>query len=676
MEVLRRILDGSLSRDQQKRGRAKLAANYPPYNVERNRLNNADRNIYQQVYDNEKKGVAMYNSTEPIVSPVDKGKLYKIEAFMNPFMGSLRGKIALGQQQIAQIEAARAQIEREEGGAISDILFTPKALTNNFFGTKDVTIEFNQLMNYIKTYVQDILNQNTDLALKVQDSLMVPAAQVLDQVLTSYANFWNSLPEAQSRQAQSIKNSIRKLIEKCYTLFSVMFELIRDGQYRPLTDNDLERYKQANNVYDQILTNFPNRQVPKPIAPPAAPAPPVEVEKILPPAPPAPTPISRVQAIIDPAEAALQAIGDPPATLVNTDRQPISKKDYFLLVSYVWLSRLEDAFMTQTMQPLERDLKQAKIDKERLTKQARAARKARQADIADRIEAQIEDLDREIARLEPLFQAENVKKISLFKSIEALNDYLREVAKIPTNDQGKIKKSELRKVRADDVRDISNVEQAIKTSIGLQGFGKPKKLLGSKIDNMDDGEFKFPWEDNEFDLKRNLALKARGDRRVVLPDQSLSSRMKMFDPMAEFNPQWELLKKGYKANDTVMEPDAPLMVIQPNQFEASGLPEDENDTAFKKRFSGFYAQHAKRTDDRPIQVEHKTPFGGFFDIDGNDNFTSVKEFESIFNPVEHYKVEEEPDDILEHPDELRKKIDAYKFNTGKMKNKPKYLEVK
>ena len=47
----------------------------------------------------------------------------------------------------------------------------------------------------------------------------------------------------------------------------------------------------------------------------------------------------------------------------------------------------------------------------------------------------------------------------------------------------------------------------------------------------------------------------------------------------------------------------------------------------------------------------------------------------MYKPVEHFKVEEEPDDIMDHPDEFRRRIESYRFNTGKMKTKPAFMKA-
>ena len=632
-------------------------------------MNNADKYFGEQVFALEKAQANAYNFSQMPISNEDKGKLYKIQAFANPLMGSLRGKLQLGQQLFTAIEVARAKVKEAGGGNSGEFILTPDGLKNNYFGTKELLTEYNAMMTYIKIYASNITSNN-QLSDKVNQGIMGPILQQLDQVLTSYANFWNSLPDGATQAQRIVKTAMKKLIEKNWVLYSTMYQLISSQEFRPLTDSDLDTYKRLNNINADIFNNFP-RAPPAPMPmPPTAPTP--EQPQIQPVVPQQPV-IPRLPAVIQPDQATIAQVPQPPANLKNTDGQTISQSDYFFVLAWKFVENEELGLTRQIIPEATRSLKtkitQLKQQEKRLADIQRAGT---QRDVEGPLIQQIDGFKIEIARETEELKALNTRKITLFKAGEQIEDYLRETVKFPTDANGNLQKADLRKVRADDIRIIAQLEPALRRSINLEGFGK--KMNGSKIDNKDD-EYSFP-DMGEFEMKKKMQLKARGDRSYVEPDQSIGSRLSMFDPITEFNPNLELLKRGFKANDSVMEPDKPQMLVQPmSQYEASGFEEDENETAFKQRFGTHYSQHARRTDDRPVVAEYKRPFGGFFDIDGNDEFNTVKNFEDMYKPVEHFKVEEEPDDILDHPDEFKRKIESYRFNTGKLKTKPAFMKV-
>lgn len=671
MEVLKRILDGSLSKQQQQRGQATLNAKYPPYNVERERLNNADKYFGEQVFALEKAQATAYNSSQMPISNEDKGKLYKIQAFANPLMGSLRGKLQLGLQLITAIEVAGTKVKEEAGGTSGAFIFTPDGLKNNYFGTKELLTEYNALMTYIKIYASSI-TANNQMNDKVNQGIMGPILQQLDQVLTSYANFWNSLPDGATQAQRIVKTAMKKLVEKNWVLYSTMYELVSNQEFRPLTDSDLDTYRRLNNVNADIFNNFP-RAPPAPMPmPPTAPTP--EQQQIQPVVPQQPV-IPRLPPVVQPDQATIAQVPQAPQNLRNTSGQTISQSDYFFVLAYKWAENEEIGLVRQIIPDAKRQAKtrvaQLKTFETRLKEIQRVGQPR---DVEGQLIQQIDALKIEIARDVEELKVLEKRKIILFSAGEQLADYLRETVKLPIDGEGDLLKADLRKVRPEDIRAIAQLEPAIRRSVSLEGFGK--KMLGSKIDNKDD-EYSFP-NMGEFEMKKMMSLKARGDRNYVEPDQSIGSRLSMFDPLTEFEPKLELLKRGFKANDPVMEPDHKMEIMPvPNfgRYEASGLAEDENATAFKTAFGTHYNSHARRTNDRPVVPEYKKPFGGFFDIDGNDEFNTVKNFEDMYKPVEHFKVEEEPDDIMDHPDEFKRKIESYRFNTGRMKTKPAFMKA-
>lgn len=675
MEVLKKIMEGSLTEDQRLRGKALLSAKYPPYNVERERLNNADKYFGQRVLSLEKAQAEAYNSSQMPPNPEIKGKLYKTNAYASPYVASLRGKLNLAQQTTTAVEFARAQTQRGAQSSAGAVIFTPDFLKNNYFGTKEVVLEFNQMMNYISNYAQLLITdaQNLDV---LRQGIMTPIVQLLDQVITSYGNFWNTLPDYNNNEQKIVREAVKKLVKKCWTVFSVQRQLILDNEFRPMTDADIDTYQRLNNVDQDILDNYP-RAMPQALPLPPVPTQtgPAEIEPAIPAPQPAPIPqppVPRASNIKE-VDDAILAQFNPPQNLRNTAGQTISNKDYFLLVGLKWTEREEEFLVRNQIPQVEQDIGTRKTDIETQEANLQQLRDTGVQRGQKRLRDQIAQMKTELKPIEEQLKELTKRKVQLFTAQELLQEYLREVAKLPVDAEGNIDEAEIRKVEANDLRTLANNEDAFKNAVGLVGFG----LSGGQIYRQADHADHIPIHTSEFEMKRRMADRARGDPKVVMRDQLIPFRQAIFPAESEFNPSWELLKRGYKANDTVMEPDRSMSDVMPTEtgiYEGSGIVDDENATAFKQRFGLPFSQHAKRTDDRPIVPEHKLPFGGFYDIDGNDEFNTIKNFEELMKPVEHFKVEEEPDDILEHPDEFRRKIESYRFNTGRMKTKPTFMK--
>lgn len=672
MEVLRSILEGKLSKEQRERANATMKARYPPYSVELNRLNNADRYINQQVFDMEKAQAEAYNVSQMPPTLNEKGKLFKIQSYANPFVASLRGKIQLYEQTTTLINFLDQQTKMGKLVSAGDKYLVPESLKNNYFGTKEVLSEYNALMTYMRSYASDLLLDN-QIFDKIFQGIMTPILQQLDQVITSYGSFWNVVPNFNNRPQEAIRNEIKKAVRRCWIVYNTMYDNISNLSFEPLTDAHFSNYEesQGRNVDAEIFNNK-RRAPPAPIPlPPQAITPQVPAPQQLPP-PVAPVP--QISSIKD-VDQAIIARFQPPPNITNTSGQTISSKDYFYLVGFKWTER-EDEFLSQTLRRFQDAITREKGEKKQFETrladiQQRGQRRAVEGELLQRIS----DLDNSIKANETQFKETTARRVKLLNMYELLAEYLREVAKLPTDSEGNFD-TEVRKIRPEDMRLIATNEDALKASLGLTGFG----FSGGQMRILpitDDHRDHIPIHTSEFEMKRRMSDRARGDPRIVEPDQNIPTRMRFFPEESEFNPAWELLKRGFKANDTVMEPDrtmADVMPIEGGRYEASGIPDDENATAFKQRFGLPFSQHARRTDDRPIVAEHRMPFGGFFDIDDNDEFNTIKNMEGLFKPVEHFKVEEEPDDILNHPDEFKRKIESYRFNTGRMKNKPSFMK--
>lgn len=679
MDVLKNILEKAQAtptrdgRNKLRQDRAKhhLNAQYPSYAVERARLNNADRYFNEQVYSLEKQGAQLYNSSNMPMNNVAKGKLYKIQAFANPLLGSLRGKLTLYQQLSTQVEFLRAKT-RTEGGATGDLVLKPEILKNNYFGSKESLTEFNALMNYVNEYVKVLINGDAKFLEDVKTAVFIPIIQLLNQVIVSYANFYNILPDYENKAQELVKKALKDLCEKNYILYAVMFKLINDSEYRPLTDSDIQTYRRANNVDGEILDSFPRAfpsgiplpptPAPFPVAPPLAP--------IAPPVPVAPLPLPILPNITMPPDAVIAQLPDPPRTLLKADGRPLTKAEYFFVLSVAWVDNAENEITRNIIPVINRDLirEKGRLARNQFALEEEQAKAfGRSAQREQRITDKIAQNKLELAQIEGVLALQTARKVKIFKAGENLNNYLRDVVKMPTNAEGNVL---IGRIAPRLLQDITDQEDSVKTSLSLVGFGK-NALVGSKVDNKMDGF--IPDYIGEFEFKKMLSDKARGDRRIVAPDQNYGTRMRMFDPITELDPKFELLKQGFKANDQVMESDRPTQTLQASGYHASGRQEDENDTAFKSAFGSSYREQAPRT--QLFQTERYRPFGGFFDIDGNDEFNTVKNMESFMKSAEHHRVEEEPDDILDHPDEFRKKIESYRFNTGRMKTKPSFLKA-
>jgi len=679
MEVLKKIMEGSLSNSQRDRSYALLKSKYPPYSVERNRLNNADKYFGERVFNLEKAQAQAYNSSQMPPDLETKGKLYKAQSYANPLMGSLRGKLQLAEQLTAQVEFARAETARGKQTSAGAVILTPDLLKNNYFGTKEVVNEFNEFQNYLKNYGGALTSTDQENLDQLFQGILVPILQQLQQVWTTYANFWNTLPNFNNRPQEIIKDAVKKLVKKCWTIYNVMFQLLSTFQFRPMTADDIELYQRDNPVDADILAGFPSK-MPQPNLP--IPLPPTQQPTVQPvPAPvPAPIPqppIPRVSNIKMPSDTFIATLPQAPAGAVDTSGAVVSQKNYFFLLAYKWTINEEEFLVRQQIPRYEQGIAQDKQTLQRLTTDLNAIQQAgrgdpREAQLVQDIATLKTDIQANEAQLKEL----NKRKVKLFTAQELIVEYLREVAKIPTNAEGNITDRYMAQIPNRDLRAFQGRnEDILKDAVGLVGYGMSGGQYLSREEDHDDH---IPIHTSEFEMKRRMSDRARGDKRVVLQDQLIPYRQLIFPDEAEFNPKFELLKRGYKANDTVMEPDrdmkSAVVPIESGPYLASGIIDNENETAFKQRFGLPYSQHARRTDDRPIVAEHKRPFGGFFDIDGNDEFNTVKQYEELFKPVEHFKVEEEPDDILEHPDEFKKKIETYRFNTGRLKNKPSFMK--
>lgn len=674
MEVLRSILEGKLSKEQRERAKATMKAKYPPYSVERNRLNNADRYINSQVFDMEKAQAEAYNVSQMPPSLNEKGKLFKIQSYANPFVASLRGKLQLYQQTTTLINFLDQQTRMGKISSAGSAYLVPDSLKNNYFGTKEVLSEYNALMTYINSYAKDLILDG-QLRDQIFQGIMTPILQQLDQVITSYGSYWNVVPNFNNKPQEAIRKEIRKAVRRCWIVYNTMFDNITDLIFEPLTDDHFDNYerKQGRDVDADILNNQ-RRAPPAPIPlPPQVVVPQVPAQQ---PTPAPVIPVPRASNIKDVSPAILAQF-NPPANLRNTAGQPISNKDYFYLLGLRWTEREEEFLVRQQIPQFEQDIARAKREITGQTaKLKQLQREGARRDVEGRLIQQIADLEGQLRTNEAQLKDLNAKKVRLFTSAELIQEYLREVAKLPVDGEGNIAQSEIRKINQGDLRTFEQNEGAFRDSVGLVGYGFSGGQM-SILPITDDHRDHIPIHTSEFEMKRRMSDRARGDPRILEPDQNIPTRMAMFPEESEFNPSWELLKRGFKANDTVMEPDRTMADVMPSEsgrYEASGIPDDENETAFKQRFGLPFSQHAKRTEDRPIVAEHLRPFGGFFDIDDNDEFNTIKNMEGLFNPVEHFKVEEEPDDIMNHPDEFKRKIESYKFNTGRMKNKPSFMK--
>lgn len=296
--------------------------------TERARLNNADRFFNQRVYDNELKQANLYNQSAMPNTAKDINVGFKINVYVIRLTQLLGFKADLDKM-LTNFFAAGVSIQKLRGT-------TREAQTaTDFFKKSETLATYNELMLYIKTFAQEIIN---DDAFKSQifNSSFNPLTQLLGDTANLYPAFFDKLPPPEMSQGvekadqRKVYETIREQSIGCYSLFNTMANFINNMIFRPIVKEDVELYIRDNGVKQIFDKNDLNPPAILPIPAPLQPQPQVP-DPNAPPAPPPQAFFNATPANLRQAVEAYSAQLNPPrylfsgdsATTPNTDLEAV-----------------------------------------------------------------------------------------------------------------------------------------------------------------------------------------------------------------------------------------------------------------------------------------------------------------------------------------------------------------
>ncbi|QIG59411.1 hypothetical protein [Dishui Lake virophage 5] len=248
--------------------------------TERARLNNADRYFNQKVYDNELKQANLYNQSAMPNTAKDVGVGFKINVYVIRLTQLLGQKGEL-EKMLTNFFAAGVNIQRLRGT-------TREAQTaTDFFKKGEILATYNELMTYIKTYGQEIINDQSFQS-QIYNSSFNPLTQLLTDTAALYPAFFDRLPPPERErpaqgQAQGAERTDQRRIYEtareqsigCYSLFNTMSDFINNMIFRPIVKEDIETYIKDNSVKQIFQANSlaPPAEIPIPLPLQPQPAP-------------------------------------------------------------------------------------------------------------------------------------------------------------------------------------------------------------------------------------------------------------------------------------------------------------------------------------------------------------------------------------------------------------------
>jgi len=222
---------------------------------EMNDVRNYNRNQQARVFENEKRQVARYADTNAPESAKDIGSAFKLQVYTLKLQGLLQAKteavqaveLVIGTENQRQIRFGLSELRGRQGVA---------PYLNTIFGKAEVTSTFNEMMAFIKTYMQDIFS-NDRVRDSAYTSFLTPLAQNLVATANEYPSFYATLPvrQGQARVTESDERSRTIYREQCIQQFSLlmaMAENINIQALRPISATDVDSYAEKNDV-DQII---------------------------------------------------------------------------------------------------------------------------------------------------------------------------------------------------------------------------------------------------------------------------------------------------------------------------------------------------------------------------------------------------------------------------------------
>lgn len=233
--------------------------------IERSRLNNEDRKYNQIVYDNELKQANLYNQSSMPNTGKDIGVGFKINVYVIRLTQLLSVKADL-EKALSTFFATGMSVQRLRGAT------REAQVATDFFRKADILSTYNELMLYIKTYAQDIINDDAFKA-QVFNTSFNPLIQLFLDTASLYPTFFNQLPApSMSRTIPPVERAEeRKVYETareqsigCYSLLNTMATFMNNLIFRPIVKDDVSKYISDNNVKEIFKKN---PQAPEPIAP-------------------------------------------------------------------------------------------------------------------------------------------------------------------------------------------------------------------------------------------------------------------------------------------------------------------------------------------------------------------------------------------------------------------------
>lgn len=283
--------------------------------TERARLNNADRYFNQRVYDNELKQANLYNQSSMPNEPKDVNVGFKINVYVIRLSQLLGFKSDLDKM-LTNFFAAGVSIQKLRGT-------TREAQTaTDFFKKSEILATYNELMLYIKTFAQTIINDDAFKA-QIFNSSFNPLTQLMGDTANLYPAFFDKLPAPEIAQGveraeqRKIYETIREQSIGCYSLFNTMANFINNMIFRPIVKDDVELYIKDNGVKQIFTQNSLNPPAVLPIPAPLQPQP----QGPDPNAPQAPAPVyfDATPANLKQAVEAYSAQLNPPRYLFSAD---------------------------------------------------------------------------------------------------------------------------------------------------------------------------------------------------------------------------------------------------------------------------------------------------------------------------------------------------------------------
>lgn len=251
--------------------------------TERARLNNEDRKYNQIVFDNEVKQANLYNQSVMPNTGKDIGVGFKINVYIIKLTQLLGYKGEL-EKALLNYFASGVSIQKLRGT-------TKEAqIATDFFKKGEILATFNELMLYVKTYANDIINDDSFRS-QIYNSSFNPLIQLLNDTSALYPAFFGLIPKPSNAGQPTENASERKIYETareqsigCYSLFNTMTEFLNNGIFRPITKEDVAKYIKDNNVREifsrnRVATDPLIAPIPAPlfpINPPQPPPPPPE----------------------------------------------------------------------------------------------------------------------------------------------------------------------------------------------------------------------------------------------------------------------------------------------------------------------------------------------------------------------------------------------------------------